>query len=574
MARLTSTKPHSNTLSAPPTGSTTSSPQLTKSQLKNRAKKAKRTALSSLTETQRREHGYLRTAGLDSKNAGAPITLSPDSSELKFARNLGAPNQKMRHRTAIGLKKYIKARSSPSSGSGFSEFDFMKLQKALFYCVWLADKVPVQEELTDLIAPLLHACGGGEKEDIEAGEEYLRIMKEEFEEDGKEGVGEPREDEEESDDDDEVQFKGGVDGEDSDSDPFDPYLHPHCAGVHLSTVFLATFFRTISREWGGIDQYRLDKIYSLIRKVIRQMYEYIAMRGFHPGVVAQFNDVLVEEVLEKTPNGLRFHVIDIALDELAKVDCGFDTESFVSMMEPFTAVAQAEQDKFVRGKVFENVFLKFLVKYSTLKDSPEVEDEDDEVTPTFENVDVKEVSKLLFQAASGEATIDPNRRQIYDMQKTYEKRIRKRAPEPAQPDDPPKNKAGSKRKTNPPKKRQLEEAAPEPKSPEPETSETTPPKKKRRASVDITEMRDSDEDYKSPSPPNSSSSSEQKRRVSFGKNKSKSWTKSMNDMHKKDVIISPKPKRGILSNKDAPVVVITKDGKNRGSRKSKRNGGH
>ena len=191
------------------------------------------------------------------------------------------------------------------------------------------------------------------------------------------------------------------------------------------------------------------------------------------------------------------------------------------MMEPFTAVAQAEQDKFVRGKVFENVFLKFLVKYSTLKDSPEVEDEDDEVTPTFENVDVKEVSKLLFQAASGEATIDPNRRQIYDMQKTYEKRIRKRAPEPAQPDDPPKNKAGSKRKTNPPKKRQLEEAAPEPKSPEPETSETTPPKKKRRASVDITEMRDSDEDYKSPSPPNSSSSSEQKRRVSFGKNKSK-----------------------------------------------------
>ena len=152
------------------------------------------------------------------------------------------------------------------------------------------------------------------------------------------------------------------------------------------------------------------------------------------------------------------------------------------MMEPFTAVAQAEQDKFVRGKVFENVFLKFLVKYSTLKDSPEVEDEDDEVTPTFENVDVKEVSKLLFQAASGEATIDPNRRQIYDMQKTYEKRIRKRVPEPAQPDNPSKNKAGSKRKTNPPKKRQLEEAAPEPKSPEPETSEA--PADEREAEED------------------------------------------------------------------------------------------
>ncbi|GMH69691.1 hypothetical protein TL16_g05221 [Triparma laevis f. inornata] len=579
MARSTTSSTQSAAASEPP---------LTKSQVKNRAKKAKKATMAKLTETERREQGYLQTAGLKSSpTSSTPISLSPDSSELKFARNLGASSQKTRHRTALGLKKYITARSNPKTGSGFSEFDFMKLQKALFYCVWLSDKVAVQEELTDLIAPLLHACGGEQGEDIKAGEEYLIMM----EEDGEEDEDNSFDDDEE--DDDEINFKdndegnddddvNSTDSEDSSAESNSPYLTPHCGGVHLSTIFLSTFFRTLSHEWGGIDQYRLDKIYSLIRKIIRQMYEYIAKRSFHPGVVAQFNDVLVEEVLEKTPNGLRFHVIDICLDELSKVADYFDTLQFVSVVEPFTALAQAETDKFVRGKVFENIFLKFLTKYSKYKDEPEVEDEEDEKTVTFYNVDVKEVAKFLFEVASSEATLDSNRRMIYDMQKTYEKRIRKSAPAEekekkeeavvekkvvVEEEETQVKPEKSKRKGKTPKKR---EASPNP-TPEPESvgdssSTTPPPQKKRRASVDITEMRDSDEDYSSP-PADS-----QKRRVSFGKNKSKSWTKSMNDMHKKDVIISPKPKRGLL--KKGMPVVVAKEGKGKGSRKSKRNGGH
>ena len=127
------------------------------------------------------------------------------------------------------------------------------------------------------------------------------------------------EDSEKEDSDEEVTLKKSSAQSSAEDDDPSPYHTPHCAGVHLSTIFLATFFRTINREWEGIDQYRLDKIYSLVRKVLSEMYKYMEKRNFHEGIIHQFNDVLIDEVLEKTPNGMRFHVIDIALDELAKV---------------------------------------------------------------------------------------------------------------------------------------------------------------------------------------------------------------------------------------------------------------
>jgi hypothetical protein len=220
-------------------------PAKTKSALKRERKKALAAKKASLTATQKRELNYKREAGFvdQSYDPSQPITLAPDSGELKFAKQLGSSNQKTRHRTALALSAYLKAKSHPSA-LGFSELDFMKLQKALFYCLWLCDKVPVQEELSDLIAPLLHDCGGDEKDDIKSAEEYLKITGgndggDESSEDEEVSVGAPRSDE-------------AAEEERSEN----AYLAPHCKGVHLSSLFVATFFRTVVREWEGVDQYR------------------------------------------------------------------------------------------------------------------------------------------------------------------------------------------------------------------------------------------------------------------------------------------------------------------------------
>jgi len=96
---------------------------------------------------------------------------------MQFAKKLGDPNQTVRHATIKKLRLYIRSRSAPDA-PGFSELDFLKLHKALYFCVWLSDKRPVQESLTDLISPLLHECGGTEEEDEEAGRVYLEMEEE------------------------------------------------------------------------------------------------------------------------------------------------------------------------------------------------------------------------------------------------------------------------------------------------------------------------------------------------------------------------------------------------------------
>lgn len=46
----------------------------------------------------------------------------------------------------------------------------------------------------------------------------------------------------------------------------------------------------------------------------------MSKRYWNMGIVRLFNDVLYEEALSQTPNGLRYHLINICVEELAKVN--------------------------------------------------------------------------------------------------------------------------------------------------------------------------------------------------------------------------------------------------------------
>ena len=45
-------------------------------------------------------------------------------------------------------------------------------------------------------------------------------------------------------------------------------------------LYCDVFFETLSREWGGLDRYRLDKYLSLIRKTVEHMFAYAGRQGF------------------------------------------------------------------------------------------------------------------------------------------------------------------------------------------------------------------------------------------------------------------------------------------------------
>lgn len=164
-----------------------------------------------------------------------------------------------------------------------------------------------------------------------------------------------------------------------------------------------------------------------------QAYKYMAKRGWNIGIIRLFNDALYEEGLSAETlgltNGLRYHLIDICVDELAKVNKDAETPlteaTFLDCVEPFFALAQKALDKNVQKRVMDNVLLKFLNEYSFVS-AVAVDDEvdDKEKALIFNQVHVGTVSKFIFQIASDIETDERFRKSLYEMHKTYERRIK------------------------------------------------------------------------------------------------------------------------------------------------------
>uniref|UniRef100_A0A182QAB3 Nucleolar protein n=1 Tax=Anopheles farauti TaxID=69004 RepID=A0A182QAB3_9DIPT len=74
--------------------------------------------------------------------------------EIKFARLLAGNDATMRRRVLKNLKTWLSTRSQ--STFAFSDGDFLRLWKGLFYCMWMSDKPLVQEELAESLGSLLH----------------------------------------------------------------------------------------------------------------------------------------------------------------------------------------------------------------------------------------------------------------------------------------------------------------------------------------------------------------------------------------------------------------------------------
>ena len=154
----------------------------------------------------------------------------------------------------------------------------------------MADKQPVQDKLSKLLAELLWCLSASEEDDEYAGNEYFK------ESEGHDlDAAIPDEDVEmeiiEQGTDGEYDLMGAIDEEsesedaeeDSDSAAEEPteeerieaLTYKHCQGAHLVVLFISTFLQTVRREWGNVDKHRIDKFYTAVRMMIsevRQIY--------------------------------------------------------------------------------------------------------------------------------------------------------------------------------------------------------------------------------------------------------------------------------------------------------------
>jgi hypothetical protein len=167
----------------------------------------------------------------------------------------------------------------------------------------------------------------------------------------------------------------------------------------------------------------------------------MSKRNWNIGIIRLFNDAIYNEGLstetQGLTNGLRYHLIDICVDELAKVNSNaalpLTEATFLDCLEPFFGLAKMAEDKHIQKRVMQNVILKFLNEYSFVSaaaastEDGDVEADDAERGKTsliFNQVHVGTVSKFIFTIASDSDTDERYRKSLYEMHKAYTRQIR------------------------------------------------------------------------------------------------------------------------------------------------------
>uniref|UniRef100_A0A8C3QNH1 Ribosomal RNA processing 1B n=1 Tax=Cyanoderma ruficeps TaxID=181631 RepID=A0A8C3QNH1_9PASS len=125
-------------------------------------------------------------------------------------------------------------------------------------------------------------------------------------------------------------------------------------------LFIQTFWQTMNREWNGIDNLRLDKYYMLMRLILRQSFEVLKRSEWDEGLVEPLLQLLMKEIMDpdsNSPTGIKFHFIDIYLDELAKVGAKeLTADQNLKFIEPFCKIAAKSKDRRVLHAVATGVF--------------------------------------------------------------------------------------------------------------------------------------------------------------------------------------------------------------------------
>uniref|UniRef100_K3X0L7 Uncharacterized protein n=1 Tax=Globisporangium ultimum (strain ATCC 200006 / CBS 805.95 / DAOM BR144) TaxID=431595 RepID=K3X0L7_GLOUD len=274
-----------------------------------------------------------------------------ENAASRFGQRLAHTEKKYRDQALKKLTVYLTKKAD------WTELEWDKLWKALFYCMWMSDKRPIQEELSTNLASLIHKIPTPEN----------------------------------------------------------------------ALGFVHSFFRTMHREWHGIDGLRLDKFYSLIRKFVHQSVLLLQAQDWDHDYVSTFVTIVSSEIISQLPNGLRMHLSDLYLVELHQAaGASVETDSFLLLLEPFFTLLSSEYDKTVFKRVRELVFLPMLSEYKfgpqpakeakeQADDSGETDGDDEDEVKVFEQVDLAHVQHRIFSIASADDTAERNRSGLYDL---------------------------------------------------------------------------------------------------------------------------------------------------------------
>jgi ribosomal RNA-processing protein 1 len=122
--------------------------------------------------------------------------------------------------------------------------------------------------------------------------------------------------------------------------------------------FVQAFWKTMAREWSNIDVLRMDKFLLLVRRYWSAQLRYLEGKSWEQGAVEELSGILSSIPLNaadpKIPNGLRYHFIDIYVDELDQIDRKRDPKfPLETLLEPLRILQKSSPTKSVRTRAKE-----------------------------------------------------------------------------------------------------------------------------------------------------------------------------------------------------------------------------
>jgi len=192
-------------------------------------------------------------------------------------------------------------------------------------------------------------------------------------------------------------------------------------------LYVRCLYQTVLREWSSLDQHRIKKIYFLLRVATNRVFRVIllilssSVKKLKASIVPSLISILWEEVMTKTPNGVRNHLADIFLPELVgavkyvqEEHPGVEvlgTEGFLALVRPFLDVlgGKAGGDEAFRSRICRSVFRTFLATYARENQPSEPE------ASLFAAVESQALQREVFEAAAAPDTPSSCREGLYQL---------------------------------------------------------------------------------------------------------------------------------------------------------------
>jgi ribosomal RNA-processing protein 1 len=115
----------------------------------------------------------------------------------------------------------------------------------------------------------------------------------------------------------------------------------------------------MQREWTSIDVLRMEKFLLLVRRYVGASFEQLKRGGWREEEMAEMKELWGEVPLniedQRVPNGIRFHVLDLWVDELQKVGVleEGNEKPLESLLESVRKLSKQSPTKAVRKKAKE-----------------------------------------------------------------------------------------------------------------------------------------------------------------------------------------------------------------------------